>query len=215
MVWEATEWQIIPPAGGSASDIKIVSSPDMKTRTAGDYKVRVRVKNSTGHYSEWYERTLSIAPNLPPVANFFVIATVLRDPQNGNKAKVELIDSSYSPDGDYIAQRIWRYKYDSNNNGSLSKEFQEFCKRLGIIHERIPVRSPERNPNIERFFRTLKEEFVEINDFIGYGSFIKGLDKFMMEYNTVRPHQSLRYMTPTKFYEEILRNNVSRGVLVI
>lgn len=96
-----------------------------------------------------------------------------------------------------------------------SKEFQEFCKRQGIIHERLSVRSPERNPNIERFFRTLKEEFVEINEFIGYGSFIKGLDKFMMEYNTVRPHQSLRYMTPTKFYEEILRNNVSRGVLVV
>lgn len=127
MVWEATEWQIMPPAGGSASDIKIVSSPDMKTRTvlfkkAGDYKVRVRVKNSAGHYSEWYERTLSIAPDLPPVADFFVMATVLRDPENDNKAKIELIDSSYSPDGDYISQRIWRYKYDSDNDGSFDDE---------------------------------------------------------------------------------------------
>lgn len=96
-----------------------------------------------------------------------------------------------------------------------SKEFQEFCKRHGILHERIPVRSPERNPNIERFFRTLKEEFVELNEFVGYGSFIKGLDRFMMEYNTLRPHQSLGYMTPSKFYEEFLRNNASRGVLVV
>jgi len=127
MVWEATEWQIIPPAGGSSADIKTVSSPDMKNRTvlfkkAGDYKVRVRVKNSAGHYSEWYERTLSIAPDLPPVADFFVMATVLRDPQNANKAKIELIDTSYSVDGDYISQRIWRYKYDSNNDGNFDDE---------------------------------------------------------------------------------------------
>jgi hypothetical protein len=127
MVWEATEWQIIPPAGGSASDIKIVSSPDMKTRTvlfkkAGDYKVRVRVKNSAGHYSEWYEKTINVAQDLPPIADFFVMTAVLRNPTNNNNAKIELIDSSYSPDGDYISQRIWRYKYDSNNNGSFDDE---------------------------------------------------------------------------------------------
>lgn len=96
-----------------------------------------------------------------------------------------------------------------------SKEFGEFCRHHGILHERIPIRSPERNPNIERFFRTLKEEFVELHEFVGYGSFFRELDKFMIEYNWVRPHQSLGYMTPSKFYEEILRNNASRGVLVV
>lgn len=96
-----------------------------------------------------------------------------------------------------------------------SKEFHEFCKRQGILHERIPVRSPERNPNIERFFRTLKEEFVELHDFAGYGWFFRELDEFMIEYNSIRPHQSLGYMTPNKFYEETLKNNASRGVLVV
>ena len=71
-----------------------------------------------------------------------------------------------------------------NGTQFKSKEFQEFCKRQGISHEHIPERSQERNPNIERFFRILKEEFVEL-------------------------------MTPSKFYEEILRNNASRGVLVV
>jgi len=58
-------------------------------------------------------------------------------------------------------------------------------------------------------------EFFELHEFAGYGSFIRELDKFMMEYNTIRLHQSLGYMTPSKFYEEILRNNASRGVLVV
>ncbi|WP_162523576.1 integrase core domain-containing protein [Calorimonas adulescens] len=94
-------------------------------------------------------------------------------------------------------------------------ELQEFCKRQGILHERIPVKSSERNPNIERFFRTLKEEFVNLNKFDGYSSFIRGLDKFIMDYNTIKPHQTLGHMTPNKFYKEILRNNASRRVLVV
>lgn len=96
-----------------------------------------------------------------------------------------------------------------------SKEFEEFCESYGILHERIPVRSPKRNPNIERFFRTLKEEFVELHEFIGYGLFFKKLDDFMKEYNWISPHQSLGYIPPSKFYEKILRNNASRGVLVV
>ncbi|ADL07218.1 PKD domain-containing protein [Thermosediminibacter oceani] len=127
MVWEATEWQIIPPAGGSESDIKIVSSPDMKTRTvlfkkAGDYTVRVRVKNSAGHYSEWYEKVLTIYPDLPPIADFYVYKTVLRNPDDENYASIQLFDISYSSDGDTINSRIWRYKYDSDNDGSFDDE---------------------------------------------------------------------------------------------
>ncbi|MDI3534463.1 MAG: Integrase core domain [Thermosediminibacterales bacterium] len=56
---------------------------------------------------------------------------------------------------------------------------------------------------------------MELHDFAGYGCFFKELDKFMIEYNSIRLHQSLGYMTPSKFYEEILKNNASRGVLVV
>ncbi|WP_039929277.1 integrase core domain-containing protein [Thermoanaerobacter siderophilus] len=68
---------------------------------------------------------------------------------------------------------------------------------------------------MERFFRTLKKEFIKLHEFIGYGLFFKKLDEFIVEYNCIRPHQSLGYMLPSKFYEEILRNNASRGVLVL
>lgn len=65
---------------------------------------------------------MTVYPDLPPIADFYVQSTVLRDPSNSNKAKIELIDSSYSPDGDYINQRIWQYKYDSDNDGSFDDE---------------------------------------------------------------------------------------------
>jgi len=96
-----------------------------------------------------------------------------------------------------------------------SKEFEKFCAKQGIFHERIPVRSPERNPNIERFHRTLKEEYVNLNDFASYNLFFKGLDDYIQFYLCERPHESLNYMTPAAFYEEFLRNNVNRGVLVV
>ncbi len=121
------EWQFIPAEGAAADDIKVVSSTDLKTRQVlfkkpGEYKIRLRVTNTAGNSSDWYEQTLKIYPDDPPIADFYVQATVLRDPDNGNKAKIELIDSSYSPDGDTISQRIWKYRYDSNNNGSFSDE---------------------------------------------------------------------------------------------
>jgi len=121
------QWEFVPAEGTTAADIKIVSSTDLKTRQIlfkkpGDYKIRLRVTNTAGNASEWYEQILKIYPDDPPVADFYVQASVLRDPDNGNKATIELVDSSYSPDGDTISQRIWRYRYDSDNDGSFSDE---------------------------------------------------------------------------------------------
>jgi len=31
----------------------------------------------------------------------------------------------------------------------------------------------------------------------------------------MRPHETLKYMTPTEFHEAFLRNTVNRGVLVV
>ncbi len=96
-----------------------------------------------------------------------------------------------------------------------SREFNDFCDKQNIHHERIPVRTPDRNPNIERFHRTLKDEFVNINDFSSYNSFFRGLEDYIAFYNLMRPHETLKYMTPTEFHEAFLRNTVNRGVLVV
>lgn len=126
--WSKNEWQFIPETEGvTADNIKIVESEDVKTRTVmfkkpGDYKVRLRVTNEAGNASEWFEQLLRIYEDEPPIADFYVQSTVLRDPVNSNKAKIELINSSYSPDGDIISERVWRYKYDSNNDGNFDDE---------------------------------------------------------------------------------------------
>ncbi|MBZ4655450.1 MAG: domain containing protein [Peptococcaceae bacterium] len=121
------QWEFIPPTGVPANAIKIVTSPDLKTRQVlfkepGDYRVRLAVKNTKGTISEWYEQVVTVYPDQPPVADFYTIKTITRDPANANKAAIALMDRSYSPDGDVISQRVWKYRYDSNNDGRFSDE---------------------------------------------------------------------------------------------
>lgn len=121
------QWEFIPPVGASVEVVKIVVSPDSKTRQVlykepGDYRVRLAVKNTKGTVSPWFEQVVTVYPDQPPVADFYTIKTITRDPANANKAAIALMDRSYSPDGDIISQRVWQYRYDSNNNGSFTDE---------------------------------------------------------------------------------------------
>ncbi|MFZ5944040.1 MAG: PKD domain-containing protein [Bacillota bacterium] len=121
------QWEFIPPAGVPAEAIRIVTSTDLKTRRVlfkepGDYRVRLAVKNTKGTVSEWYEQVITVYPDQPPVADFYTVQTITRDPANANTATILLMDRSYSPDGDLIYRREWNYRYDSNNEGSFSDE---------------------------------------------------------------------------------------------
>lgn len=125
--WSKNQWQFVPPVGVPQDAVKIVASSDLKTRTVefkepGDYKVRLAVTNTAGNTSEWYEQTISVVEDKPPVADFYVPGQALRDPSNNNKAAVQLVDKSYSPDGDTIGSRVWQYRYDSDNDGDFTDE---------------------------------------------------------------------------------------------
>ena len=56
------------------------------------------------------------------------------------------------------------------------------------------------NVIIERWFRSLKTECVYINDFASPRELRAGIDKYVSEYNNIRPHQSLGYETPAAVY---------------
>jgi transposase InsO family protein len=78
--------------------------------------------------------------------------------------------------------------------------FEEECQRRGIRLFVLPPRSPKLNGHVERAQRTHTEEFYEVTD----SSFdIRELNQALVEwervYNTIRPHQSLGYLTPKEF----------------
>lgn len=71
--------------------------------------------------------------------------------------------------------------------------------QLGIIPERIQPGRPQQNGSHERMHRTLKQE-VTMYPKTDMNSQQKAFDRFVQEYNHVRPHQSLGQQTPASFY---------------
>jgi transposase InsO family protein len=81
-------------------------------------------------------------------------------------------------------------------------DFERECQRLGVKLFVLPPNSPKLNGHVERAHRSHTEEFYELTN---SGFEIAELNQALFEwekvYNTVRPHQSLGYLTPQKFLE--------------
>jgi len=94
--------------------------------------------------------------------------------------------------------------------------FEEVCERYGIKLFVLPPRSPRLNGHVERANRTHTEEFYEVTDasFEMY-ELNKALLKWEYIYNTIRPHQSLSYLTPQKFLEQKYSKMIRRTVSAI
>ena len=81
--------------------------------------------------------------------------------------------------------------------------FETECQKRGIHLFVLPPRSPKLNGGVERAHRTHTEEFYEITDStFDIADLTQELLQWEHIYNTVRPHQALRYLTPLEFLEE-------------
>ena len=115
----------------------------------------------------------------------------------------EINDECASMALDYFLKWFpFQVSYVQTDNGlEFQQSFQKCCERHKIHHYFIHKNSPNENAVIERSFKTDQEEFYfwlekaphhigELNDW---------LQKFITDYNTDRPHQSLNYQTPLEF----------------
>lgn len=96
----------------------------------------------------------------------------------------------------------FRMKAVKTDNGlEFLGEFDLYLKNKGVKHYFSYPRTPKSNAFIERFNRTIQEEFV--NSHLEYIEdtqlFNTKLMDYLVYYNTVRPHQSLNYLTPMGF----------------
>ena len=97
----------------------------------------------------------------------------------------------------------------SDNGSEFAKYFEEACKRLKITHIYTRVNTPQDNSRDERFNRTLKEEFIDTDEFFepslaedDLTEANKDLTKWLIKYNSYRPHQALDYKTPLEYAQE-------------
>lgn len=93
-------------------------------------------------------------------------------------------------------------KYIQTDNGlEYQRRFEDTCRKHSINHYYIHKNSPNENAVIERSFRTDQDEFFYWLETAPehIGQLNEWLQKFINEYNTWRPHQSLDYKTPEEF----------------
>jgi transposase InsO family protein len=76
--------------------------------------------------------------------------------------------------------------------------FDKICRENGITHRLTAPRSPTTTGKIERFHRTLRNEFLTGRLFASLEQAQGELDAWVVAYNTDRPHQSLKMATPAE-----------------
>ena len=93
----------------------------------------------------------------------------------------------------------------TDNGSEFHKHFDEALKRLELTHWWSRPSTPKDNASNERFNRTLKEEFLNWGNFHPDTTiFNKKLTEWLVEYNAVRPHETLNYLTPLQFAEKTM-----------
>jgi transposase InsO family protein len=81
--------------------------------------------------------------------------------------------------------------------------FDAICREHGIEHLLTRPRSPTTTGKIERFHRSLRAEFLgSAAPFATLKAAQKALDEWVDDYNTRRPHQSLKMATPAQRFAQ-------------
>jgi len=79
--------------------------------------------------------------------------------------------------------------------------FERICRENGITQRRTKPRSPTTTGKIERFHRTLREEFLNhVSPFESPSAAQEAVDAWVTGYNQQRPHQALDMATPASLF---------------
>jgi putative transposase len=91
----------------------------------------------------------------------------------------------------------------TDNGKEFCKYFEVACEELHIDHFWNHPRSPKENTFVERFNRTIQDEWLPKNyHLFWFGSLEeiqKSLEEYLLWYNTKRPHWSLDFLTPYEY----------------
>ena len=92
----------------------------------------------------------------------------------------------------------------TDNGSEFLASFHQYLEDQSIKHLFSYPRSPKTQAYVERFNRTIQEEFINRNDEIFYDleAFEAKLTNYLNWYNTKRPHYALKYLSPVNFINQ-------------
>lgn len=101
----------------------------------------------------------------------------------------------------------------TDNGSEFLDHFHKYCEKNDINHYFIYPRTPKMNAHIERFNRTLDEEFIRWNrqtmsDRNNLDLMRTKLKQYLHYYNNIRPHTSLSFLPPVLYTKRYLKSNM-------
>ena len=137
--------------------------------------------------------------------------TIITAIENVTKIAYARVYSTHSSTNaqDFLRRLVYLTKEEikivhSDNGTEFAGYFEKACQDLNITQIYSRVRQPKDNASLERFNRTLQEEWLSQSK-IGLDNISKAnldLTKWLIEYNAHRPHQALDYQTPLGYAQE-------------
>jgi len=89
----------------------------------------------------------------------------------------------------------------TDNGTEFKGYFTRGLEKLSLPQYHSRIKTPKDNPVIERFNRTLQDEFINLGNMTAdTKEFNRRLTTWLIEYNFKRPHQTLDYMPPANFH---------------
>ena len=96
-----------------------------------------------------------------------------------------------------------------SDNGSefTAQNVQSYFKKYNLKPLHIAPGSPWQNGYVESFNNKFRDELLNRELFYTLKEAKHLIEQYRLEYNTVRPHSSLNYLTPTQFIQKYNENN--------
>lgn len=91
----------------------------------------------------------------------------------------------------------------------VSHLFEEACNEFGIVHERIPPKTPNKNAHIESFHSIVEQECYDRHEFDSYPQAYVVVSEFIHDYNHLRIHGSIYDLSPYEY-----RDAINKGLVV-
>ncbi len=93
-------------------------------------------------------------------------------------------------------------RIQTDNGGEFEKHFAQSCHENGFIHFFNYPKHPQSNGYLERFNRTIQEQFVNwhMDELDEPDDFNRTLMEYLIWYNTEKPHRGIGNLPPLRYY---------------
>jgi transposase InsO family protein len=93
-------------------------------------------------------------------------------------------------------------RVQTDNGSEFEKHFDKACQEQGLVHFFNYPKHPQSNSLLERFNRTIQEQFVNwhIDDIEETDIFNRDLMEYLIWYNTEKPHRGIGNVPPLRYY---------------